>query len=78
MKKTIAILKKRYSVKSKFKKNIYIIIDFLGVLMLWRGGWGLLDLYIFPNNQLLSYVVTIAIGFGLLLMDGDGLEDLSR
>jgi hypothetical protein len=58
------------------RKNLRIIIDFLGIIIIWRGIWGLLDLFVFPGNQLLSYLVSIALGFILLLIDGNGLKDL--
>jgi hypothetical protein len=58
------------------RKNLRIIIDFLGIIIVWRGIWGLLDLFIFPENQLLSYLTSIVLGFILLLIDGNGLDDL--
>ena len=58
------------------RKNLRIIIDLLGIIIVWRGIWGLLDLFIFPGNQLLSYITSIVIGFILLLIDGNGLDDL--
>ncbi len=58
------------------RKNLRIIIDLLGIIIVWRGIWGLLDLFVFPENQLLSYLTSIVLGFILLLIDGKGLNEL--
>ena len=50
------------------RKNLRIIIDFLGAIAIWWGIWGILDLFVFPENKLLSYIVSIAFGFILLLI----------
>ena len=58
------------------RKNLRIIIDLLGAIAVWWGIWGILDLFIFPENHLVSYIVSITLGFVLLLIDGNGLDDL--
>ena len=58
------------------RKNLRMIIDLLGIIIVWRGIWGILDIFIFPENQLLSYLSSIILGFILLLIDGNGLDDL--
>lgn len=58
------------------RKNLRIIIDLLGAIAVWWGIWGVLDTFIFPENKLLSYLVSAIFGFFLLILDGDGLDDL--
>lgn len=58
------------------RKNLRIIIDLLGAIAIWWGIWGILDLFVFPENHLISYIVSITLGFILLLIDGNGLDDL--
>lgn len=58
------------------RKNLRIIIDFLGIIIISWGIWGILDSFIFPGNELLSYTISIVLGFILLLIDGNGLDDL--
>lgn len=31
------------------------------VIMFWRGVWGLMDVYLFPNNLPLSYAISLVI-----------------
>lgn len=38
----------------------------MSVVLFWRGAWGLMDLYVFPDNDLLSYLVSLAVGIGIL------------
>ena len=58
------------------RKNLRVIIDLLGAIAVWWGLWGILDLFVFPENKILSYLVSIIFGFILLLIDGNGLDDL--
>lgn len=58
------------------RKNLRVILDLLGAIAVWWGLWGILDLFIFPENRLISYIACIVLGFLLLLLDGNGLDDL--
>ena len=42
-----------------------------GVVSLWRGAWGLMDLHIFPKNSSLSYLVSLVVGLIILLSTYD-------
>lgn len=78
MRKSIKSFVKRYDKKIKFSKTIKILIDFVGIILLWRSTWGLVDMFVFPDQPLLSHLVTAAVGLILLTIDGDGLSDLNR
>jgi len=43
-----------------------IILIAVSVVLFWRGAWGLMDLYVFPENELLSYIVSLVVGIGIL------------
>jgi hypothetical protein len=59
------------------RKNLRVVLDLLGAIAVWWGIWGILDLFVFPGNQLLSYIVSIILGFIiLLLVNEEGLDDL--
>lgn len=36
------------------------------VVLFWRGAWGLLDLYFFPDNQTFSFLASLVVGIGIL------------
>lgn len=63
------------NLKQKYP-SIYSITVFIGVLMAWRGIWGLLDRYFFPDNSMLSYVLGIIIGLGILYLNDFKLKEL--
>ena len=44
-----------------------IIIASLAIVSFWRGVWGLLDIYLFPANKILSCIASILIGLLILL-----------
>lgn len=41
---------------------IYSVVIAISLICLWRGTWGLLDTYLFPNNLLLSYFLSFLLG----------------
>lgn len=48
--------------------NLRTVLVALMVVMFWRGAWGLMDLYLFPDNQELSLVASLVIGLLLLFV----------
>ncbi len=60
----------------KSRKNLRIFIDVVAVVLIWRGIWGTMDLFVFPNHPFLSYLTSTVLGIILLMIDGNGLEDL--
>ena len=38
----------------------------MSIVCFWRGAWGLMDLYIFPDHEAVSYFVSIVIGIVIL------------
>jgi len=54
--------------KRNLKKVIYTIIIAFAIISFWRGIWGLMDVYLFPNNDVLSFSISILIGILILYM----------
>jgi hypothetical protein len=50
-----------------FKRATFSLLIAFAVITFWRGAWGLLDLYLLPNDEAGSYFVSIAIGLGILV-----------
>ena len=57
-------------------RNIFVVC--IAIVMIWRGIWDLLDMYIFPNHPLISNLVCIGIGIAVLLMDDGKLWELQE
>lgn len=54
-----------YRTFSKLKTHhqlIFSLIIMSGLVCLWRGMWGLLDLYFFVNDPALSFALSVVIG----------------
>lgn len=45
---------------------IFAIIIGFAVVLFWRGAWGIVDMYILPNNIELSMWVSLFIGIIIL------------
>ena len=63
----------------KLKKKspaLYFIVIGIAIVAFWRGIWGILDLYLFPNDELLSYLTSIGISLFVLAFNGSNLAEL--
>ncbi|MFH0701612.1 MAG: hypothetical protein V2A62_04195 [Candidatus Woesearchaeota archaeon] len=55
----------------KFKKLavhhqiIWSLIIATALVSIWRGIWGLMDKFIFPNDLLISSITTLLLGVGI-------------
>ena len=52
------------------------ILTGIAIIAFWRGLWGLMDLYLFPDNEPLSYIVSVVIGLLLLYLVHLDFRDL--
>ena len=61
-----------------FKRNLEILTLAVAIVFVWRGVWGLTDVYLFPASPTLSFVTSIAIGVILLLLIGKKKNDIGE
>ena len=62
-------MKKR---KPSYIRMLWIAV---AVVLVWRGAWGLMDLYIFPDHLLASYIISLVLGL-VVLFSTHKLSDL--
>ncbi len=67
---------KGYSGMRRSHPNLYSILLGVGVILFWRFLWGLCDLYLFPENDLLSYLVSGIVGLILLFFNDFKLKEI--
>jgi len=60
----------------RFKTFGLVLTTVLGVVLFWRGVWGLTDLYLFPNQPELSYLISILGGLLILWVDDGEITEL--
>lgn len=60
----------------KIGNNIKILAEFSGILLAWRGLWGLSDIYLFPNRPEISYFASLLIGLVILYFPDRKLNEL--
>ncbi len=44
----------------------FILVIAIAVVAFWRGAWGLMDVYLFPDSYELSSWISLAIGLAIL------------
>jgi len=57
---------KQFQKFKPIKKIIFALLIGFSVVSFWRGIWGVLDVYLFPNNYELSSWLSIVIGLLIL------------
>ena len=58
--------KKEEKNERTLKKVFNTILLGFAIVAFWRGTWGLLDIYLFPNRHELSLWISILIGIFIL------------
>ena len=56
--------------------NVLVII--FSIIMIWRGLWGLLDIYFFPGSPTFSHLACFLIGAIVLYLDDFRIDNLKR
>lgn len=60
--------KKEKGEEIHLKKVGFTILIAFAIVSFWRGVWGLMDLYLLPENEVASYAVSVAIGILILYL----------
>lgn len=76
--------KKQTTLKSKLQFSLRLHPRFfstlfiaVAVIMVWRGIWNLLDIYLLPKMPLLSNIISILAGVALLYLPDGTLDELT-
>ncbi|MBW3001902.1 hypothetical protein KY338_01935 [Candidatus Woesearchaeota archaeon] len=62
------MLKRVGKIKKKSHKLLFAIVIGFAVISFWRGIWGLMDIYLFPNNLSLSLWISVFVGIVILII----------
>ena len=55
-----------------------IVLTAGAVVLFWRGAWGLMDHFLFPETPILSYFVSIFLGLLILYLDDKKISELDH
>lgn len=64
--------------QEKRKSNLRLLVTGVALIMFWRGLWGLMDVYLFPENLALSYLTSAAVGLTILYLNDFRLKELAH
>jgi hypothetical protein len=67
----------KFKQKSRISRFTYNLVTGLAIVVFWRGAWGLLDLYLFPANEVMSYTSSVILGVALLYLNDFSLSELT-
>ena len=65
---------KRIFIHHLHPKNL--IFQSIAVVLVWRGVWGLMDLYFFPHHPLIAYTISCLAGVILLYIGREKYRSL--
>ena len=57
-------------------KNVHILINAVAVVLIWRGLWAIMDMYLLPGHLLASSIVGITAGIVILLYKDFLIDEL--
>lgn len=57
-------------------KIIFAVLIAFAVVSFWRGVWGLLDIYLLPENQELSFWISGFMGLSILVFTHYATKEL--
>ena len=60
-------IKRRNTWKKIWRNRFYALIIAIAIVSIWRGVWGLMDQYLFPNNLEMSLWASVFLGVGILI-----------
>ena len=68
---------KKFRKMGYFRQIIFALLAGFAIVAFWRGVWGLLDVYLLPNNAALSMWASVAIGVIILIVTHDVVKGLT-
>lgn len=72
------MFKKLKKFRKNYNSNWNIFLVCIAIVMIWKWIRDLLDMYVFPDRPLISNLVCIGIGVGILLIDDGKLWELQE
>ena len=67
----------KFKEMGSFKQILFALLIGFAVVSFWRGTWGLLDIYLLPNNTELSMWVSLVIGIVILIWTHYAVKELT-
>ena len=61
---------------SHLKKSLYYLFTGVGIVIFWRGIWGLADIYLYPDKPALSHVISLLAGMLILYINDRSWSDM--
>lgn len=58
------------------KQVLFAILIAFAVVSFWRGVWGLMDEFLFPNNHNLSLITSVVVGLIILVFTRHAIKEL--
>ncbi|CAN5129928.1 hypothetical protein BH11PAT4_BH11PAT4_1220 [soil metagenome] len=62
--------------KKSNPKHLSYLMSGTGMIVYWWGVWGILEHFLLPNHQLLSYIIGISCGLSLLYLNDRTFKEL--
>jgi hypothetical protein len=78
IKKHAHIAYKKFKWLRSKRSNMNIFLTTAAVVMIWRWVWELLDIYLLPNNRVLSLIIGMILWIFLLFVDNEKLDELDE
>ncbi|MCK5282955.1 MAG: hypothetical protein KAK00_06100 [Nanoarchaeota archaeon] len=64
----------------RFKKHHRLTLSLIilsGIIFFWRGLWGLLETYLYPENPQISFFISLSLGIIILAITHYSIEKVA-
>jgi len=56
---------------------LFALVISVAIVSVWRGIWGLMDFYLYPQDPVMSYGLSVVIGTVILVATGLFVEEMT-
>ena len=60
------------------RKNLDTLIIAIAIILVWRGVWGLADLYLTPTMPTVSFIISLIAGVIILFIHNSKKHDINE
>jgi len=68
---------KQFKEMSNFKQVLFALLIGFAVVSFWRGVWGLLDIYLLPDNAEMSFWISLIVSIVILIWTRYAVKELT-
>ena len=67
---------KAIKLRRQTESNLNTFLVVVAIVLIWRGVWWLVDIYVLPHRPVLSLIIGLFVGIIILYLDDKKIKEL--